>query len=50
VQVSVNWLTASAKKGQHTIKTTADRTGLVTESNEGNNTKIITVSLQGNKT
>ena len=50
VRVSVNWLTASAKKGQHTIKTTADRTGLVTESNEGNNTKIITVSIQGNKT
>ena len=50
VQVSVNWLTASVPKGQHTIKTTADKTGLVTESDEGNNTKTITVAIQGNKT
>jgi len=48
--VSVNWLTASAKKGQHTIKTTADKTNVVPESNEANNTKTITVSIQGNKT
>jgi len=46
----VNWLTASAKKGQHTIKTTADKTNVVPESNEANNTKTITVSIQGNKT
>src|SRR5438874_9511075 len=49
-QVSVNWLTASAKKGQHTIKATADKTNVVAESNEANNTKTITVSIQGNKT
>ncbi|PYL27525.1 MAG: hypothetical protein DMF45_11985 [Verrucomicrobia bacterium] len=48
--VSVNWLTASAKKGQHTIKATADKTNVVPESNEANNTKTITVSIQGNKT
>jgi subtilase family serine protease len=48
--VSVNWLTASAKKSQHTIKTTADKNNVVAESNEANNTKSITVSIQGNKT
>ena len=48
--VTVNWLTASAKKGQHTIKATADKTNVVPESNEANNTKTITVSIQGNKT
>jgi subtilase family serine protease len=46
----VNWLTASAKKGQHTIKATADKTNVVPESNEANNTRTITVSIQGNKT
>jgi hypothetical protein len=49
-QVSANWLTASAKKGQHTILATADKNNVVAESNEGNNTKTITVSIQGNKT
>ena len=49
-QVSVNWLTASAKKGQHTIKATADLNNVVPESNEANNTKTVTVSIQGNKT
>ena len=48
--VTVNWLTASAKKGQHAIKATADKTNLVPESNEANNTRTITVSIQGNKT
>jgi hypothetical protein len=48
--VTVNWLTASAKKGQHTIKATADKTNVVAESNEANNTRTITVSIQGNKT
>src|SRR5437660_2861260 len=48
--VTVNWLTASPKKGQHTIKATADKTNVVPESNEANNTKTITVSIQGNKT
>ncbi|PYL97241.1 MAG: hypothetical protein DMF18_03180 [Verrucomicrobia bacterium] len=32
--VTVNWLTASAKKGQHTIKATADKTNVVAESND----------------
>jgi len=41
--VSVNWL---AKKGLHTIKATADKTNVVPESNEANNTKTITVSVK----
>jgi PKD repeat protein len=49
-QVSVNWYTANVKKGQHTITATADKTNVVPESNEANNTKTITVSIQGNKT
>jgi len=48
--VSVNWYTASAKKGQHTIKATADKNNVVAESNESNNTATVTVSIQGNKT
>jgi subtilase family serine protease len=48
--VPVNWLTVGAKKGQHTIKATADNANVVPESNEANNTKTITVSIQGNKT
>jgi PKD repeat protein len=50
VQVSVDWFTAGVKKGQHTIKATADKSNEVTESNENNNTKKITVSIQGNQT
>ena len=49
-QVSVSWSTANVKKGQHTITATADKTNVVAESNEANNTKTITVSIQGNKT
>jgi archaellum component FlaF (FlaF/FlaG flagellin family) len=48
--VSVSWSTASVQKGQHTIKATADRNNAVAESTETNNTKSITVSIQGNKT
>ena len=50
VTVSVNWNTANVQKGQHTIKATADKTNVVAESKEGNNTKQITVSIQGNQT
>jgi PKD repeat protein len=50
VTVTFNWYTASAKKGNHTITTTADSAKVVAESNENNNTKTITVSIQGNKT
>jgi subtilase family serine protease len=44
--VSVTWNTAKAKKGQHTIKATADKTNVVAESNEANNTNTITVTLK----
>ena len=44
--VSATWNTAKAKKGQHTIKATADKTNVVAESNEANNTMTITVSLK----
>jgi PKD repeat protein len=44
--VSATWNTAKAKKGQHTIKATADKTNAVAESNEANNTMTITVSLK----
>ena len=50
VTVTFSWYTASAKKGTHTITATADSGNVVAESNEGNNTKQITVSIQGNKT
>ncbi|PYK66022.1 MAG: hypothetical protein DME45_13400 [Verrucomicrobia bacterium] len=48
--ISVDWYTASVQKGQHTIKTTADRNNTVIESTETNNTKSVTVSIQGNQT
>jgi hypothetical protein len=44
VQVSANW--PHAKKGQHTIKATADKNNGVAESNEANNTRTITVSIR----
>jgi len=50
VTVTFNWFTASAKKGTHTITATADSGNVVTESNESNNTKQVSVSIQGNKT
>jgi len=50
VNVLFNWYTASAKKGNHTITAIADQPNTVLESNEANNTRSITVSIQGNKT
>ena len=47
--VSVQWDTRSTK-GTHTLLVTADKTGLVAESNETNNTRSQTVVVQGNKT
>jgi hypothetical protein len=47
-QVSVNWDTRSTK-GEHTIRVTADKTVLVPESNESNNSASRTVTVQGNK-
>lgn len=46
--VSINWDTRSVK-GTHTIRGTADQTGLVGESNETNNSSTLTVTIQGNK-
>jgi hypothetical protein len=46
--LSVNWDTRSVK-GTHTIRGTADKTGLVGESNETNNSSSLTVTIQGNK-
>ncbi|MDQ3163306.1 MAG: peptidase M14 [Actinomycetota bacterium] len=46
--VSVQWDTRSVK-GTYTIRATADSAGQVTESNETNNTRDVTVTIQGNK-
>lgn len=48
--VTANWYTANAKKGNHTIIATADKTLLASESNENNNTRNTTVYIQGNRT
>jgi PKD repeat protein len=50
VKVSTTWLTASVPKGSHTITATADKSNQVTESDETNNSKSITITIQGNKT
>jgi subtilase family serine protease len=42
--VSVPW-TAKAKRGTHTIKAIADKTALVSESNEANNDTSITINI-----
>src|ERR671922_532698 len=47
-QVSINWNVKSLN-GTHTLKATADRTGLVAEEVEGNNSATRTVTVQGNK-
>lgn len=47
-QVSVNWDTRGVK-GEHTIRATADKPGLIVESNETNNTATRTVTVRGNK-
>lgn len=46
--VPVQWDTR-AVKGEHQIKVTADKAGVVTESVETNNTGTLTVTVQGNK-
>jgi len=46
--VSIPWDTRGVK-GQHTIRVTADRTALVSESNENNNAGTFTFTVQGNK-
>jgi uncharacterized delta-60 repeat protein len=46
--VSFNWDTR-AVKGNHTIRVTADRTAIVKESEETNNTATLAVSIKGNK-
>ena len=46
--VSVNWDTRGVK-GSHTLFATADAGLAVSESNEGNNTSALAVTVQGNK-
>jgi hypothetical protein len=48
VNVSIPWNTQGVK-GSHVIRVTADKTGLVAESNENNNVGNYTVTVQGNK-
>jgi hypothetical protein len=48
VNVSIPWDTRGVK-GEHVIRVTADRTALVAESNEGNNSASYSVTVQGNK-
>jgi subtilisin family serine protease len=50
VNVSASWDTRGVS-GQHTIKVTADSAtpGQAAETNEGNNTATLTVTVQGNK-
>jgi len=48
VNVAVPWDTRGVK-GEHVIRVTADRTGLVAESDEGNNSANFSVTVQGNK-
>jgi gamma-glutamyltranspeptidase/glutathione hydrolase len=46
--VSVKWDTRSVK-GEHTVRVTADKTGLVVEGNEDNNATTFTFTVKGNK-
>ena len=48
--VTLNWDTANVKKGDHTIRAAADINKQVAESNETNNARTITVTIQGNQT
>jgi PKD repeat protein len=49
-RVAVPWqTTAKTPKGNHTIRATADRAAAVDESDEANNTRDVTIYLQGNK-
>ncbi|MBD0347528.1 MAG: immune inhibitor A [Thermoleophilia bacterium] len=47
-EVAIVWDTRNVK-GQHEIKATADKTGLVAEENENNNSATRTVEVKGNK-
>ena len=47
-QVSISW-NAKTANGTHTVKATADRTTLVAEEVEDNNSATRTVTVQGNK-
>jgi uncharacterized delta-60 repeat protein len=46
--VTINW-DVRGVKGEHTIRVTADKTGLIAESNEDNNAATLTVNVKGNK-
>jgi hypothetical protein len=46
--VSLNWDTRSVR-GEHTIRVTADKTGLVAESSEINNAATLPITVRGNK-
>ena len=48
VNVSIAWDTRGLN-GTHTIRVTADKTSMITETNEGNNVGIFTATVQGNK-
>lgn len=48
VEVTLNWDTHGVKD-QHQIRVTADRSGLIAESNEANNAATLTVTVKGNK-
>jgi hypothetical protein len=48
VNVSIAWDTHGVN-GTHTVRVTADKTGLVAESDEGNNAGVFTATVQGNK-
>jgi hypothetical protein len=48
VNVSIAWDTRGLN-GTHTIRVTADKTGLIAESNESNNAGLFTATIQGNK-
>jgi len=48
VNVSIAWDTRGLN-GTHTIRVTADKTGLIAESNDNNNAGLFTATIQGNK-
>jgi hypothetical protein len=48
IQVSVDWDTRGVK-GQHVIEAAADVGGAVRESDEGNNSGLLSVTVQGNR-
>jgi hypothetical protein len=48
-KVSIVWNTRDETPGAHQIQATADRNGQVAESNESNNTRELTYTVQGNQ-